>query len=74
MNTSTIARNPCAPLPPLPKVSVAIVEAEVAEVVVAIVEAEEDTEAVATAEAAVAGRGTSVGLAEEPVVAEDAEP
>ena len=46
----------------------ATVEAEVDEVVVAV------TEAVATAEAAVAGKGTSVNLAEEPVVAEDAEP
>jgi len=46
---------------------VATVEAEVAEVVVAV------TEEVATVEAAEAGRGTSVGLAEEPVVAENAE-
>ena len=74
MNTNTIARNPCAPLPPLPKVSVAIVEAEVEEVAAAVSEAEEVTEEVATVEAAVAGRGTSVGLAEEPVVAEDADP
>ena len=43
-------------------------------VVVAVTEAAADTEEVATVEAAVAGRGTSVGLAEEPVVAEDADP
>ena len=49
-------------------------EAEVDEVAAAVSEAEEVTEEVATEEAAVAGRGTSVGLAEEPVVAEDAEP
>jgi len=53
---------------------VATVEAEVEEVAAAVSEAEEVTEEVATVEAAVAGRGTSVGLAEEPVVAEDAEP
>ena len=49
-------------------------EAEVEEVAAAVSEAEEVTEEVATVEAAVAGRGTSVGLAEEPVVAEDADP
>ena len=49
-------------------------EAEVDEVAAAVSEAEEVTEEVATVEAAVAGRGTSVGLAEEPVVAEDADP
>ena len=39
----------------------------------AVTEAAEVSEAVATVEAAVAVTGTSVGLAEEPVVAEDAE-
>ena len=49
-------------------------ESNTPEVAAAVSEAEEVTEEVATVEAAVAGRGTSVGLAEEPVVAEDAEP
>ena len=43
-------------------------------VVVAVTEAAEVSEAVATVEAAVAVTGTSVGLAEEQVVAEDADP
>jgi hypothetical protein len=74
LNTITIARNPCVPPPLLPKVSEAIEEEEEDEaVVVAVSEAAAVSEAVATVEAAEAVTGTSLGLAEEPVVAEDAE-